>query len=378
MRWLLCVATALALAGSVRAEEPAKADPDPLLGLKAPAPRQRLEAAWKLAALRTPEAEAAWVAALGDPARPDLHFEAAARLAAFETLSAKARSALIAMRTTKDSIVRLAVDVALEETQDEAGAMDRGDRMRPGKKYFGVSPGWKPDDGAPTTFDAGALDGTLWTEASPVNILGEGSVTFITLKRCGADLVARLAHVNHHLARKRAGDGEQAGAREWVTDWTLRSGWIDTASREWRGPDAGGRVLRRQRKSVTAVPVGLVRGRLAAPALLRTKTNCWVWTGAHNETTLRFDGQLVAGQSGKAEIVIHPRTGEDVTGVVKWRVESEKGAPWLRLDRTFALQDGIAAVSPHAYLLDVPSGAAAALGRRFGASATYLFAGRVP
>ncbi len=373
MKWMVCFAASLLLAGSARAEEQA----DPLSGLKDASPRTRIEAAWKLSELRTPEAEAAWVAALGDPARSELHFEAAARLAAFETLSLKARSALIAARTTKDKAVRLAVDVALGETHDKPGAMDRRDRERPGKKYFGIDSTWKPAEGAPTKFDATSLDGTLWAHHSPINILGEGDVTFVTLQRVGECLLVCTSTANHHIVRDRPPKGPPPNGRPWVTDWTLSTGLISIAGREWRGPNAGGRPQRVAPSTVLAVPVGLVLGRLAAPALVRTEKNCWKWTGRRNESTFRFDGGLVPGKSGEVRIRIHPRAGADVSGVVDWRVEMQDEQPYLKLGRSFPIKDGIAVVSPHEYMIDVSSGAAAALGRRYGASATYVYAGKL-
>ena len=376
MKWRACIGIALLLAGTAIADEAPSKSQDPLLGLQDASPRKRLAAAWQCAQLKTPEAEAAWIAALADPKRPELHFEACARLAAFETLSAKAKTALIAARITQDRAVRLAIDVALRETQDEPGAVDLMSRTRAGEKYFGIAPAFKPAAGAPTTFDTPSLDGTIWAHHGAINILGEGRATFITLTRVESCLLACVAHVNHRIDRKRPAKGP-GKERPWVTDWTLTTGLLTPVTNEWRGPSAGGRVQRRPDFKVGTVPVGLVRGRLAAPALVRTAKQNWKWTSPYNETTLRFDGPLVPGRSGKVRIRIKPRAGEDVEGVVGWRVESDKGEPYVKLDRSFEWEKGVAAVSPNAYLVDLTTGAAAALGRRFGASATYVYAGKL-
>ena len=375
MRWRAWIGLACLLAGTAVADEAPGEQRDPLLGLQDPSPRKRIAAAWQCAQLKSPEAEAAWIAALGDPKRPELHFEACARLAAFETLSAKARTALTAARITQDRAVQLAIDVALGETGDQPGAIDRMQREQAGKKYFGIAPTFEPADGAPTTFDTNALDGTIWAHHSPISILGEGRATFITLTRVESCLLACVANLHHRIDRSRPPKG--AGKeRPWVTDWTLTTGLLTPSRNEWRGPNAGGRT-RRVPVPFSVIPVGLVRGRLAAPALVRTDKQQWTWRGRHNETTLRFDGPLVPGKSGKVRIRIHPPKGDDVEGVVNWQVETNKGEPYVKLDRSFTWEKGVAAVSPNEYLVDVVTGSAAALGRRFGASANYLYAGKL-
>jgi len=373
--WWIPVAVALLLAPPGRLGHAGPETPDPHRDLRAVSPRKRLEAAWKLADVRTADARAAWTSVLRDPQRAELHFEAAARLADFEGLDTDARKALETALDGQDRAVRLAAAVALRRTADHAGPLDFAHAKRPGEAFLGAPPGRGPVEGAPSAFAAATLDRTLWIEQGPINILGEGAITYVSMLRVGDDVVARTARAARRLVRAAPGAG---GKRTWTTDWVLGTGWIDVAARAWVGARAGAEVGAGPVSAERAVGVGLVRGRLALPALVRKTLDRWSYVGPRDVSTFRFRGALLVGKEGTVEITIEAAVGARVAGNANWRITQGSDGPVLRIDASMAIAGGLRSIRPHEFLLDTGTGAAAAVLPRSEASASYLFAGRMP